>query len=96
MSFYKSLPNDRPQTWFDEFRAEVISDHRQLLACREERADKSNWSFGHAVKRTQEFYQDRLNGYQGVGSITAEQRDGLLALVDSLGTPEFEEKLKTL
>ena len=78
MGFYKNLPRDRPQTWFDEFRAEVISDHRELLACRSKREGKDNWSFDQAVKRTRQFYHERLNGYQGVGSITAEQRDGLL------------------
>lgn len=96
MSFNRSLPSDRPQTWFEEFRAEVISDHRQLLACRAERKAKGNWSFEHAVKRTREFYQDRLGGYQGAGSITTEQRDALLALVDRLGEPDFETVLKSL
>ena len=94
MSFYKNLPSDRPQTWFDEFRAEVVSDHRELLACRALR--EGNWSFDHAVKRTRQFYQERLNGYQGVGSISAGERDGLLALVEHLGTPEFDEMLKRI
>jgi len=89
MRFYRSLPNDRPDTWFEEFRAEVISDHRQLLACRDERQGRSKWSFDHAVKRTQGFYEDRLNGYHKVGSISARELETLLALVFALGSADF-------
>ena len=92
MSFYRNLPDDRPRTWFQEFRAEVVSDHKQLLHCRTERAGRAgrgDWSFEHAVKRTREFYRERFTGYQRVGSITLGQRDDLLALVDALGTDAF-------
>lgn len=89
MSFYRTLPDDRPKTWFEEFSAEVKSDHRQLLQCRDERAGRGDWSFDHAVKRTREFYEERFTGYQRVGSITLEQRDQLLALVEALGTDGF-------
>jgi len=87
--FYQSLPNDRAESWFEEFSAEVVSDHRQLLACRDAREGRSGWSFDHAVKRTREFYQERLNGYHSVGSITQDQLEHLLTMVDALGTPDF-------
>jgi len=89
MSFYRTLPDDRPKTWFEEFYAEVASDHRQLLACRDERANRGDWSFDHATKRTREFYVERFTGYQRVGSITAAELDRLLPLVAALGTPDF-------
>jgi len=86
------LPDDRPKTWFEEFRAEVVSDHRQLLACRGARKDRGDWSFDHALKRTQGFYQDRLNGYHKVGSITDEELKSLLALVLAMGTHDFPDR----
>lgn len=89
MSFYRNLPDDRPKSWFEEFSAEVVSDHKQLLQCRADRARRGDWSFEHAVKRTREFYEERFTGYHRVGSITLEQRDRLLALVGVLGTDAF-------
>lgn len=86
------VPDDRPKTWFEEFRAEVLSDHRQLLACRVARKDRGDWSFDHALKRTQGFFQDRLNGYHKVGSITAEELKSLLVLVLAMGTPDFPDR----
>lgn len=91
MSFYRNLPNDRPKTWFEEFSAEIVSDHRQLLACRAEREGRGDWSFEHAVKRTQEFYRERFTGYQRVGSISEDQLAQLLPLVEALGTENFPE-----
>ena len=92
MSFYRSLPNDRPKTWFEEFRAEVVSDHRQLIACRAARQDRGDWSFDHAVKRTKAFYEERLNGYHKVDSISSAQLAELLALVAAMGTADFPEQ----
>lgn len=89
MSFYRTLPDDRPKTWFEEFYAEVVSDHQQLLQCRAAREARGDWSFEHAVKRTREFYVERFTGYQRVGSITVEERDTLLALVAALGSDAF-------
>lgn len=89
MSFYRTLPDDRPKTWYEEFRAEVVSDHKQLLQCKAEREGRGDWSFEHAVKRTQQFYVERFTGYQRVGSITLAERDDLLALVDALGGDGF-------
>lgn len=89
MSFYRTLPDDRPKTWYQEFRAEVVSDHKQLLQCKVEREGRGDWSFEHAVKRTQQFYVERFTGYQRVGSITLAERDDLLALVDALGGDGF-------
>jgi len=86
------LPDHRPKTWFEEFRAEVISDHRQLLACRAARKDRGDWSFDHALKRTKAFYEERLNGYHKVDSISAEQLKSLLALVDAMGLPDFPDR----
>jgi len=86
------VPDDRPKTWFDEFRAEVISDHRQLLACRAARKDRGDWSFDHARKRTQRFYEERLNGYHKVSSISAEQLQSLLTLVAAMGTTDFPDR----
>jgi len=86
------LPDDRPKTWFEEFRAEVISDHRQLLACRTARKDRGDWSFDHALKRTKAFYEERLNGYHKVDSISAAQLKSLLALVDAMGLPDFPDR----
>ena len=85
-------PDDRPKTWFEEFRAEVTSDHRQLLSCRAAREGRSDWSFDHAVKRTKDFYEQRLNGYHKVGSISVEELQTLLALVRDLGMPDFPER----
>jgi len=89
VSFYRNLPDDRPKTWFEEFHAEVVSDHKQLLQCRADRAGRGDWSFEHAVKRTREFYQERFIGYERVGSISLQERDTLLALVDALGSDVF-------
>lgn len=92
MSFYRNLPDDRPKTWFEEFHAEVVSDHKQLLQCQADRAGRVGlgaWSFEHAVKRTREFYIERFTGYQRVGSITLAERDTLLALVANLGGDGF-------
>lgn len=69
--------------------SEVASDHRQLLACREDRRGRNDWSFEHAVKRTQSFYDERFNGYHKVGSITRQELDTLLALVEALGRNDF-------
>ncbi|MCW8916890.1 MAG: hypothetical protein OQK24_13695 [Magnetovibrio sp.] len=85
--------NDRAQNWFEEFRAEVISDHRQLLACREQRKAKNNWSFEHALKRTQDFYDERFKGYHKVGSINANELKQLLDLVERLGQENFDKGL---
>ncbi|MBF0246721.1 MAG: hypothetical protein HQL36_01405 [Alphaproteobacteria bacterium] len=89
MGFYSNLPEDRPRSWYQEFRAEVVSDHRQLLACREERARRGDWSFDHARMRTQEFYRERITGYRRTESITQAECDELLELVEKLGAPEF-------
>lgn len=89
MSFYRTLPDDRPKTWFEEFRAEVVSDHQQLLQCRAEREARGDWSFEHAVKRTQEFYVERFTGYQRVGSISLEELNALQGLVEALGSDTF-------
>lgn len=89
MSFYRTLPDDRPKTWFEEFRAEVVSDHKQLLQCRAEREARGDWSFEHAVKRTQEFYVERFTGYQRVGSISLEELNALRGLVEALGSDTF-------
>lgn len=91
MSFYRTLPDDRPKSWFEEFSAEIRSDHKQLLQCKAEREARGDWSFDHAVKRTREFYMERFTGYQRVGSISADQRDALLDLVGKLGTDAFPE-----
>ena len=89
MIFYRTLPDHRPKTWYQEFRAEVVSDHEQLVHCRAEREARGDWSFDHAVQRTREFYVERFTGYQRVGSITLAERDDLLALVEALGTDAF-------
>ena len=89
MSFYRTLPDDRPKTWFEEFYAEVTSDHRQLLACRDDRANRGDWSFDHAIKRTREFYVERFTGYQRVGSITMAELERLLPLVAALGSQDL-------
>ena len=89
MSFYRTLPDDRPKTWFEEFRAEVVSDHKQLLQCRADREARGDWSFEHAVRRTQEFYVERFTGYQRVGSISPEELNALLIMVETLGSDAF-------
>lgn len=90
MSFYRTLPDDRPRTWFEEFKAEVASDHKQLIACRAARQGRGDWSFDHAVERTRAFYAERFTGYQRVGSITEGELAALMALVEALGTEGFE------
>lgn len=87
-----SLPEGPPQTWYEEFRAEVISDHRQLLECREARAGKSEWSFEHAVVRTQAFYRERFTGYHKTGSISQAELEELMPLVKKLGSAEFPDR----
>lgn len=84
-------PNDRPKTWFEEFSAEVKSDHHQLLECREKRQKNGDWSFEHALKRTQAFYRERFTGYCKVGSISQNQLDQLMPLVEALGSADFPE-----
>lgn len=88
--FYRSLPNDRPGTWFEEFRAELISDHRQLLARRDAGKGRDNWSFDQARKRTQDFYRERFSGYHKAASISQSELQHLLGMVEALGTPDFE------
>jgi len=92
MGFYRDLPNDRPRTWFEEFRAEVVSDHRQLTERRDRQSQNPSaqtWSFDNALKRTREFYYERFTGYQRVGSISEGELGQLLSMVDALGTPDF-------
>ncbi len=74
--------------WFDEFRREITSDHREICAVRR-RSGSSGWSFDHALKRTREFYRDRFSGYARCGSITADDLARLTRMVETLGTDEF-------
>ncbi|HFQ14738.1 MAG TPA: hypothetical protein ENK41_00160, partial [Rhodobacteraceae bacterium] len=74
--------------WFDEFRREIASDHRELCEARRRRAGSSGWSFDHALKRTRVFYSDRFTGYARCGSITAEDLARLMRMVETLGTAD--------
>lgn len=92
MSFYRNLPDDRPRTWFEEFRAEVFSDHRQLVERQSHQAARTGaapWSFETAIARTRAFYVERFTGYQRVGSINETELETLLDLVEQLGTTDF-------
>ena len=81
--------------WFDEFRREIASDHRELCDARARRARRarrsgtSAWSFDHALERTRAFYTERFTGYARCGSITPEDLKLLLHMVETLGTDDF-------
>ena len=75
-------------SWFDEFRGEIIHDHRQILEARQRRAG-GPWVFERAAAAVRVFYQERISGYASCGSVTTEERDSLLRLVDALGRDDF-------
>ena len=77
--------------WREEFRHELVTEHQELMACARQRAG-TNWSFDKARAATRAYFRDRLTGYCTCGSITPADRDRLLALVETLGTPDFREE----
>jgi len=75
--------------WFDEFRREIASDHRELCEARARRRGTSAWSFDHALERTRAFYTERFTGYARCGSISPDDLKLLLHMVETLGTDNF-------
>jgi len=78
------------KTWVEEFRNELIDDHTALLEAESWRKKSKNWSFDVARERTQTFYRERLTGFARCGSISADELEDLLRLVEQLGLTEFE------
>lgn len=77
--------------WVEEFRAEIVSDHRQIIDARARRAG-GPWCFDHALERTRRFYRDRIGGFAACLSVTETEREELLRLVERLGTAAFPFK----
>jgi hypothetical protein len=75
--------------WIDEFTAEIVSDHRELLDCRRNRSASGAWSFEVALERTRAFYRERFIGFARCDSIDQDELEALLRMVESLGTPDF-------
>ncbi len=73
------------EKWIVEFAEEIAHDSRELAEARERRAGTA-WSFEVAVARTQLFYRERITGFCICGSVTPEERDHLLNLVDKIGS----------
>ncbi len=69
--------------WFQEFKAEIERDARELQAARTERPPE-RWSYEKAVASTRQFYLDRITGYATCLSITEAERDELLKLLETL------------
>lgn len=69
--------------------AAEIDDDRRLLADLGRRAT-CYWSRAKAVERAQAYHRRRIAGFAERGSITAAQREHLLALVEGMGTPKAE------
>lgn len=74
--------------WFDEFRGEIIHDHRQIIEARQQRQG-GPWAFERAAEAVRSFYRDRITGYASCGSVTPAEREALLRLVDQLGQDDF-------
>lgn len=70
--------------WIEEFANEIACDALALRDARAQRAG-SVWSFEGALARTQDFYRQRIVGFCVCGSVTAPERDRLLALVEDMG-----------
>lgn len=75
-------------TWFDEFRGEIIHDHRQILEARQRRQG-GPWVFERSVEAVRDFYRERITGFASCGSVSAGERDSLLRLVETLGRDDF-------
>ncbi len=75
-------------TWFDEFRGEIIDDHRQIVEERRRR-DGGPWDFERACESVRRFYRDRISGFAACGSLGDAERDTLLRLIDALGRDDF-------
>lgn len=77
--------------WFNEFKGEITTDHRQIL----ERAKRPNtnghWSFDRAVERTKSFYHERFTGYARCNSITQTELNVLIRMVETFGTDKFPD-----
>ncbi|MBL6931447.1 MAG: hypothetical protein ISR45_00765 [Rhodospirillales bacterium] len=75
--------------WFNEFKGEITTDHREIL----ERARRPNhngeWSFNHAVARTRQFYTERFTGYARCNSITLDELKVLLKMIETFATDAF-------
>jgi len=76
--------------WVEEFRNELVDDHKALLEAQERRKPSGRWSFDVALSRTQAFYRERLTGFARCGSINTAELKMLLELVDHMGTHEFK------
>ncbi len=75
-------------SWFDEFRGEILHDHRQIIEARQRRQG-GPWVFERAAEAVRTFYRERISGYASCGSVTTEECDSLLRLVDALGCDDF-------
>lgn len=81
--------------WVEEFRNELVDDHKALLEALERRKSSGQWSFDVALSRTQVFYRERLTGFARCGSINTAELKMLLELVDQMGSQEFKAEFTT-
>ena len=81
--------------WVEEFRNELVDDHKALLEALERRKQSRRWSFDVALSRTQTFYRERLTGFARCGSINTAELKMLLELVDQMGSNEFKADFTT-
>ena len=75
--------------WFNEFKGEITTDHRQILERAKRPNTNGNWSFEHAAERTKAFYSERFTGYARCSSITEEELAILLKMVETFATDDF-------
>ena len=77
------------KNWDEEFRNELIDDHRALLEAQAHRKKSGTWSFAKALERTRIFYRERLTGFARCGSISEKELETLMLMVEQMGTEEF-------
>jgi len=75
--------------WLEEFRNEIVDDHRSLLEKQSRQQKASSWSFKVALERTQLFYRERLTGFARCGSISENELKELLKMVAQMGSKRF-------
>ncbi len=75
--------------WFDEFKGEISTDHREIMERGKRSGKNGAWSFDHAAERTRRFYRERFTGYARCASITNDELQILLKMVETFATDEF-------
>jgi hypothetical protein len=75
--------------WFNEFKGEITTEHREIMERAIQPNRNGNWNFQHAVKRTRQFYIERFTGYARCDSITTDELNQLLQLVEVFATDAY-------